>query len=842
LDDTLNESCWNLDDVEKFETQGTLGACDREFLIVEARNNHAFPGKKLLEMTTRGERMTVMPVCQTYLLINRNGCLMSWKKWIPLFLGMVTVLVFGCRAQQPVYLFERGNMEGHYIGDAMRPEIPDTYVESIPEVTSAEAPLTIDNGTPREYWNLSLQETVRIALENGKVLRNLGGVSFGATGAMGTPSALLSNPYSVGTIYDPALVETDPRYGVEAALSAFDGQLNASAGWTKADEQQNTANSVLAFRPTVSQSDQGTFQATISKYAATGTTFYVRNNNAYDWSNATASREWGSNWSTYTEAGFTQALLRGRGVAYNRIAGPGAIPGYYNGVLIARISSEKSLVDFEMGVRKLVYDTENAYWSLYYAYRYYETVKSGLRASHETWRKVYSFYLAGDRRGTSQAEAQSRQQFYQFYTTTQNALSNIYKTEATLRYAMGIATADGRLIKPADEPSVAKIRFDWNEVLAEGLARAPELRKLKWDVKQRELELQASRNFLLPQLDFGASYRFNGMGHDLMNHADNSTSAYRSLTEGDYAGWNMQLTLNAPFGWRKEHAAVRNAELNLAKYRALLQEQELELSHNLADSLRDMDRYYSLAEGNFNRRTAAEAEVTSTDESFQVGNTTLDQVLDAQRRLAEAESAYFDALVNYNTSITRLHYLKGSLLEYDNVALAEGPWPGKAHFDAVKLARQRDAGHYINYGYTRPEVISRGVLRQFQNPQPQTNYSVPQPTLETGNGEVIYTEPSTTYHSNSQNNANPQYSINSQYNSPYMYETAMGTVAASQPVVGGVSQPVRSVNYQTNNTNNNAVFATAAPADNRYQQPTATTVTNQAVNPIAVGRINNSYR
>ena len=60
----------------------------------------------------------------------------------------------------------------------------------------------------------------------------------------------------------------------------------------------------------------------------------------------------------------------------------------------------------------------------------------------------------------------------------------------------------------------------------------------------------------------------------------------------------------------------------------------------------------------------------------------------------------------------RVHYRKGSLLEYDGVYLAEGPWPAKAQWDAHRLARQRDASHYLDYGFTRPDVISRGAYLQ----------------------------------------------------------------------------------------------------------------------------------
>jgi hypothetical protein len=46
------------------------------------------------------------------------------------------------------------------------------------------------------------------------------------------------------------------------------------------------------------------------------------------------------------------------------------------------------------------------------------------------------------------------------------------------------------------------------------------------------------------------------------------------------------------------------------------------------------------------------------------------------------------------------------------VFLAEGPWPGKAYFDAHRRARQRDASLYLDYGHSRPGVFSRGAITQ----------------------------------------------------------------------------------------------------------------------------------
>jgi hypothetical protein len=167
-----------------------------------------------------------------------------------------------------------------------------------------------------------------------------------------------------------------------------------------------------------------------------------------------------------------------------------------------------------------------------------------------------------------------------------------------------------------------------------------------------------------------------------------------------------------PIGFHKEHAGVRNAQLALARERARLQEQELELSHQLSHAVRELEAQYVLSRTNFNRRVAAQRQVDAVAAAYEAETVTLDLLLDAQRRLAQAESDFYRSLVDYNKAISQVHYRKGSLLEYNGVQLSEGPWPGKAYFDAHGRARARDAGYYLDYGFTRPKVVSRGPVNQ----------------------------------------------------------------------------------------------------------------------------------
>lgn len=624
---------------------------------------------------------------------------LTWQLWVCASL----VVLAGCQPQQPFYFSHKSPNPAHYVNTATEIEYPDVEVASLDEVTGAKPPLTLANDKPEQVWDLHLEEAIRIALANSTVIR--AGL-VGDVGNFRVPDNIQRVPFQVVTVYNPAQQETDPRTGVEAALAAFDAQFATSVFWERSDTPQNAG----FIRPQVFQQDLGTFQAQISKLNATGAQMAVRHNVRYDWNNTpTFVRPMPSEWDVNFEVEIRQPFLRGFGVAYNRIAGPGTVPGVFNGVVIARLRTDQSLADFEAAVRNHVADVERAYWSLYYAYRRLDAAIAGRDAALQTWRSVYAKYEAGAKGGSAQEEAQARQQYFTFRAAVEQSFSTLYEQESVLRYMMGLTSSDGRVIRPADEPTTAEVQFDWYEAHAEALVRSPELRRQKWVIKQRELELIAAKNWLLPQLDGVARYRWPGLGDDLL---DGRRSAYGSMTGGDFEEWQLGLDLRAPFGFRREMAGVRNAEINLIRERKVLQEQELELTHQLAEAFRDLVQNYRLAQTFYNQRVAAQAEVKAVGAAYELGTVTLDLLLDAQRRLADAEDRYYQSLARYNIAIAGVHFRKGSLLEYNGVYLAEGPWPAKAYFDATRRARQRDAGHYLNYGFTMPRLVSRGPYNQ----------------------------------------------------------------------------------------------------------------------------------
>jgi outer membrane protein TolC len=645
-------------------------------------------------------------------------------------LSVLTPLA-GCTPSRTFYFHEDGDLS-YYKGMATAIEYPDVESATLDEVTHALPPATLRNIEDYQFWDLCLQDAVQTALHNSKVIRLLNGptTDFLLTGRAGQDSTGL-------TIYDPAIQQSNPGQGgrigggVESALSAFDAQLAASLFWEHNEQPRN-----VRFNPAIQQifardflQETATFQAELAKQTASGARFAVSHQTIYDGNN-NPTRDVISDYNTQFQVEARQPLLQGAGTLFNRIAGPGLGPGNFSGVVIARINGDISLADFEAQVQNQVKQVEDTYWDLYAAYRVFDAARQGRDAVLQAWRRVKALSDVGALGGGALDVARSEQEYLLFKSQTEQALQALYAAESRLRYLMGLSPTDGRLIRPCDEPTTARLDFDWCLIHNEALARQVNLRRQKWQIKRVEMELIASRNFLLPRLDAVARYRWLGLGDDLIdpngqgidpnNFTIAGTDAFSTLTDGNYQEWEAGFQFNMPIGFRRELAGVRFSQLRLARERAILQDQELEVSHLLSDAVRGLHYNHAITESLFNRGIAARREVNAAQAIFDEGAelqtqgvSILDRLLDAQRRRAEAERDYFRQLAEYAKSISNVHFRKGSLLEYNNVLLAEGPWPGKAYMDAYNRARERDAGHCLNYGYTRPSVISRGPYDQF---------------------------------------------------------------------------------------------------------------------------------
>jgi outer membrane protein TolC len=650
---------------------------------------------------------------------------------------MLTLLCFGaltgCQPGHPIYLRDNGDLS-HYIDQQVETAYPDVATASLEEVVNSHAPLTIDNYNIASFSELSLQDAMSIALQNIKVIRGYG--TPGLQGNFVAPGVdtLSTGPGGAGTIYNVAIRETEPGFltqpgqtitpsnqatntsidsnqGVESALAEFDAQYTSSLFYNSTDRPQNFAIANLDARQFTALN--ANYISELSKKSATGTQFFLRNTTDYTRNNNPLLAQGGAQiyrgvFTTAMEAEVRQPLLRGRGTFVNRMP-----------VIMARIGGDQEVAAFESQLQNFVANVEIRYWNLFAAFHNFEAAKEGRDGAQQIWNIEKAKFEAGSsdgRRqgGTKQTVARAQSEYFLFQAEVERTFSELLDAESDLRYLMGWAPSDGQFIRPLDQPTTASISFEWCQVLGEALNCLPTLRQERWEIKKRELALQFSKNALLPQLDAVGLYRWLGLGDNLIgsgrsgNNFGNpaGANAWDELTEGDYQEFRFGVQYGVPIGFRRELANVRNAQLKLSREIARLEDMELSVTHDLSDVLRAINTNYRNAESHYNRWAAAETEVQSYEDLREAGEATVDVALEAQRIRAQARTAYYQSVVEYNKCICLLHHRKGTIGDYNGVQIGEGPWPSKAYYDASERARQAGASQELNYAFTRPGVVS----------------------------------------------------------------------------------------------------------------------------------------
>ncbi len=524
---------------------------------------------------------------------------------------------------------------------------------------------------PEEVWSIALQEAVQMGLRNNAIIRN--NAQF-----LNSSNPLLNNPDFAPSIFDVAIQDNGVLFGnrgVPAALSDYDPRITASTSISRDEQVQNNQFLAGGLTPgSVLTTDAGAFDVRLDQPLMAGGTISVVHNWDYNSNNASA-RLFPSAYTGILGLELRQPLWAGAGPEVNAIAGHNlqrarGVSGVNQGVVIAQINTKISQIDFERQVLELVRDIGQQYWDLYAAYQDYESEVAVRDRAKQTFEEVRSKFTRGLPGGGAADEAQAEELSLDSEGRVEGALANMYAVEGRMRRLLGLPAEDERVLKPADLPTDAPPEVDRIVLLQTAYMNRLDLRRQKSQIESLALQAEAARNLANPRLDFVANSQLNGFGNDLYNQQtnDDSTiygynSAYSTLMRGQQVSWSMGVEFSVPLFLRAERAQVRQIDLKLMKARRVLEQQEIEIGHELHASLQALERWKKQTDIQTRRLDASKRRVLAASADYEAGRTSLDLLLRSQQSLAIAETARHRALAEYSKALLDLRYRAGDLLE-----------------------------------------------------------------------------------------------------------------------------------------------------------------------------------
>jgi outer membrane protein TolC len=206
-----------------------------------------------------------------------------------------------------------------------------------------------------------------------------------------------------------------------------------------------------------------------------------------------------------------------------------------------------------------------------------------------------------------------------------------------------------------EPPPSPPFKPDVPAAIRQALDLRPDYRQALLEIRKRQISLAFSRDQALPRFDLTASLHLLGLENDFGSSLDRTT-------RGDRTAWTAGAIFSVPIPNRDGRGGVAAAKLaaaqSLVELQRLEQQIVVEVDNASGRIITARERIASTSEARLLARESLEA----GEERLRAGAGTTFEVLELQKKLAEAEVAELRARTDYNQAVARYHRLTGMTL------------------------------------------------------------------------------------------------------------------------------------------------------------------------------------
>ncbi len=236
--------------------------------------------------------------------------------------------------------------------------------------------------------------------------------------------------------------------------------------------------------------------------------------------------------------------------------------------------------------------------------------------------------------------------------------------------APDLPLAEETLLRGVDQPVDEPVSFSLLDTVTTALRERPELRQSVLSIRDASIRQRVADNARLPQLDLTASVGLNGVAEKAIGEA------YDDAREADFIDYLLGLEFEQPIGNRSADALYSQRQLERRQAVGDYQRTAQDVVLDVKNAMREIVTQYELiGAARAARRAAAEnLRAIQAQEDAGVALTPeflLDLKLQAQQRLADAESQEARARADYMTAISQLYAAMGTTLQRNRIEFDE---------------------------------------------------------------------------------------------------------------------------------------------------------------------------
>ena len=348
---------------------------------------------------------------------------------------------------------------------------------------------------------------------------------------------------------------------------------------------------------------------------------------------------------------YTQPLMRGAGKTYNR-----------SSFVVANLASSESTFDVTSKIQQHVFTITTNYWELFYARANYQQCERGLERLIELRNQLEgradldslrSQLYRADSQISKQRSAQAR------------AHAQMVASEAKLRAAVGSDELSSNLI-PMTLPADWRPNLDVQSELGLALNCHPNVLSNHARIKAAKVRLQVAENELRPTLNLVMEGYARGLNGDY-----NIGSSFGDQFSQGSPSYSAGMTYQRPYRNVTAKAILREKRLEMQKLLFDLDNTLLVISAEVESEVAGAKAAYSELEAAVRATLAAHAELEYLTarwsnaflEPSQSGTSLLlDQLLNANVQLIQAENVWARAQADHMLALSRVRLASGTLL------------------------------------------------------------------------------------------------------------------------------------------------------------------------------------
>jgi len=221
------------------------------------------------------------------------------------------------------------------------------------------------------------------------------------------------------------------------------------------------------------------------------------------------------------------------------------------------------------------------------------------------------------------------------------------------------------------------------ELVAQALAKRPELEQTRVNVESTLINLKGSRNALLPTLQAFADFTNNaltGSANALSNGANGVPDPFvlggygnllGQIFRRNYPNYAVGFSLNIPFRNRAAQADYVSDQLALRQAELQLQRSISQVRVDVKNAVIGLQQARARYETAVATRVLAQQTLDAEQKKFQFGTSTIPLVVQAQRDLNADQSAEVQAMANYTHARIAFDDAVGQTLEQNGITMEE---------------------------------------------------------------------------------------------------------------------------------------------------------------------------